>query len=213
MHSASGIILGGFKMITAKLWISDAVCRSSDANEIVKDFAQKNGITGKEYYHLGLLTEETLSMANQILHVYDGELWIEGSADGYEIILEAAVHENDGGKAVPAASPEGFMAKIAEMMNCSYMFENIAEMPENLADMLPDYMSYGIQEEKEAHAWAGRWSLSAYRNRLRNRQGENPKAEPALNELEKSIVAHLADDVTIGIHGHRIRLVISKAFK
>ena len=197
-------------MTTAKLWISDAVRRNSDANEIMKEFAAKNGITGKDYYHLGLLTEEVLGMANQILHVYDGELWVEGTAAGYEIILEAAVHEKNGGKAVPTASPEGFMAKIAEMLNCSYVFENTMETPEDLAGMLPDYMRYGIQEEKEAKVWAGRWSLSAYRDNLRNRREENPKAEPALDELEKSIVAHLADEVTIGIHGQKIRLVIAK---
>ena len=210
MDSASGIIIHGIQMTTAKLWISDAVRRNSDAYETMKEFAEKNGITGKDCYHLGLLTEEALGMANQILHVYDGELWVEGTAAGYEIILEAAVHERDGSKAVPTASPEGFMAKIAEMMNCAYMFENIVEMPEDLASMLPDYMSYGIREEKEAQAWAGRWSLTAYRDHLRNRQEENPNAEPSLDELEKSIVAHLADEVTIGIHGHRIRLVISK---
>ena len=197
-------------MTTAKLWISDAVRRNNDANDIMKEFAEKNGITGKDCYHLGLLTEEALGMANQILNVYNGELWVESTASGYEIILEAAVHEKDGGKAVLTASPEGFMAKIAEMLNCSYIFESIAEMPENLAGMLPDYMSYGIREEKETQAWAGRWSLSAYRDNLRKRLEENPKAEPALDELEKSIVAHLADEVTIGIHGHRIRLVISK---
>ena len=197
-------------MTTVKLWISDTACRNSDANEIMREFAEKNGITGKDWYHLGLLTEETLGMANQILHVYNGELWVESTASGFAIILEAAVQENDSGKAVPAASPEGFMAKIAEMMNCSYVFENTMEMPEDLAGMLPDYMSYGIREKKEAQAWAGRWSLTAYKDNLRKRREENPKAEPALNELEKSIVAHLADEVTIGIHGRRIRLVISK---
>ena len=197
-------------MKTVKLWISNTVRRNSDADEILQEFAEDNGITGNDYIHLCLLTEETLGMASQILHVYDGELWVEDTATGYDIILEAAVHEDDSGKTAPAASPEGFMAKIAEMLNCSYMFENIMEMPEDLAGMLPDYMSYGIREKKEAQAWAGRWSLSAYRDNLRNRQGENPKAEPALDELEKSIVAHLADEVTIGIHGHRIRLVISK---
>ena len=103
------------------------------------------------------------------------------------------------------------MAKIAEMMNCSFMFENIMEMPEELAGMLPDYMSYGMREEKTMCAWAGRWSLSSYRHNLRRQQEENQGADLALDELEKSIVAHLADEVTIGIHGHRIRLVISKA--
>ena len=114
---------------------------------------------------------------------------------------------NDGERAVPAAAPEGFMAKIAEMMNCSFMFKNVAEMPEDLAGMLPDYMSYGIREGNGARAWAGRWSLSAYRQNFR----DDPGSGPALEELEKSIVAHLADEVTtIGIHGQKIRLVIAK---
>ena len=197
-------------MITSKLWISSTVRRNSDAMEILREFAEKNGITGNDFIHLCLLTEETLGMANHMLQVYDGELWLEGTASGYEIILEADVHGRDG-EAAPAASPEGFMAKIAEMLNCSFMFENIAEMPENLAGMLPDYMSYGIREGKEARAWAGKWSLSAYRQNLRKQQEDNREVDPALDELEKSIVAHLADEVTVGIHGHRIRLVISKA--
>ena len=144
--SASGIIIQGLQMITAKLWISDTVLRNSDAYEILKEFAEKNGITGKEYYHLGLLTEETLGMANQILHVYDGELWVEGTAAGYEIILEATVHENDGGKTVPAASPEGFMAKIAEMMKCSYMFENNIVKLVRSSCKIPDILQYAFEE-------------------------------------------------------------------
>lgn len=194
-------------MKTAKLWISNTVRRHSDVSEILKEFAEKNGITGKDYLHLCLLAEETLGMAGQILRDYDGEIRLEKTAAGYEIILEADVRGNDSGEAAPAAAPEGFMAKIAEMLNCSYVFESILDMPEDLAGMLPDYMSYGMRTAKGAHAWAGRWSLSAYRDNLRKEQG---KARPALDELEKSIVAHLADEVTIGIHGHRIRLVISK---
>ena len=198
-------------MKTVKLWISNTVRRNSDADEILQEFAEDNGITGNDYIHLCLLTEETLGMAGQMLQAYDGELRLEKTAAGYEIILEADVHEKDGGKAAPAASPQGFMAKIAEMMNCSFMFENIMEMPEELAGMLPDYMSYGIREGQGMRAWAGKWSLSAYRHNLQRQQEETQKADPALEELEKSIVAHLADEVTIGIHGHRIRLVISKA--
>ena len=192
--------------MTVKLWISNTVCRNSDADELLREFAEKKGITGRDFNHLCLLTEETLGMAGQLLHVYEGELRLEETAAGYEIILEADVRGNDGERAVPAAVPEGFMAKIAEMMNCSFMFENVAEMPEDLAGMLPDYMSYGIREGNGARAWAGRWSLSAYRQNLR----DDPGAEPALEELEKSIVAHLADEVTIGIHGQKIRLVIAK---
>ena len=149
-------------------------------------------------------------MISQMLDVYDGELWLESTATGYEIILEADVHENRDGKDIPTVSPEGFMAKVAMMMNCSYMFESMAEIPEDLAGMLPDYMSYGMRESNQSPAWAGRWSLSTYRYQLMKHREEKTAAELALEELEKSIVAQLADEVTIGIHGHRIRLVISK---
>ena len=37
-------------------------------------------------------------------------------------------------------------------------------------------------------------------------------AEAALDELEKSIVARLADDVVVGVKGDRVDLIITKAF-
>ncbi len=191
-------------MKTDKLWINGSVRRNTEVNEILQDFAKKTGITGKDFQHLNLLTEETLGMANHLLKDFDGEIWLESNPDGYEILLEADIREN--GEESPAA-PEGFMAKIAEMLNCSYMFENISEMPENLADALPDYISYGIRDAANAPVWAGKWSLSAYRDSLRDQ--DHTVSGLSLDELEKSIVARLADEVTIGIQGHRIRLAIS----
>ena len=48
MDSASGIFIQRPQMTMVKLWISDAVRRNSDAYEIMKEFAEKNGITGKD---------------------------------------------------------------------------------------------------------------------------------------------------------------------
>ena len=69
-------------MKTEKLWISDTVCRNGDVNEILREFAEKNRIEGKDYNHLCLLAEETLGMVNQMLNVYDGQLWLESTANG-----------------------------------------------------------------------------------------------------------------------------------
>ena len=188
-------------MKTDKLWINGSVRRNSEVNDILRDFAAEAGITGKDFLHMNLLTEETLGMANQMLRDFDGEIWLEAVPAGYEIILEADVRES--GKDAPylPGAPVGFMAKIAEMLNCAYVFENIAEMPESLAAALPDYLSYGIREKGNTQVWAGKWSLTSYRASL--------PADP--DELEKSVVASLADEVTIGIRGRRIRLAISKA--
>ena len=192
---------------TDKLWVNGEVLRIDEVVEMLKVFAAKMGIRGRDYQHMGLLTEETLGMAGQLLKDFEGEIWLEGTPAGYDILLEADALP-DSGTAAPAANPEGFMAKIAEMLNCSYMFENAQEMPEDLAGMLPDYMSYGVKEGKQSPVWAGSWSLSAYRYNLERRRSEKD-SEIALDELEKSIVAQLAEEVTIGIHGRRIRMVIS----
>ena len=193
-------------MKTDKLWINGNIRRNSEVNDILADFAGKAGIAGKDFVHMNLLAEETLGMANQLLKDFDGEIWLETTAEGYEIILEADVRENREGTVPAQDEPAGFMAKIAELLNCSFMFENAAEMPENLAGMLPDYMSYGLRDSAESPAWAGTWSLSAYRSRLQHQPGSGIN----LDELEKSIVGSLADEVTVGIQGRRIRLVISK---
>ena len=191
-------------MKTDKLWVNGNIRRNNEVNEILQDFAGKLGITGRDYRHMELLTEETLGMAAQMLKHFDGEIWLESTPSGYQIILEAEVQEE--GRYLPTTpATDGFMGKIAEMLNCSYVFRDISEMPDNLQAALPDYMSYGMRTGGKGPAWAGEWALSAYRQNVRN----TSEKEIRLDELEKSIVASLASDVTIGIHGRRIRLVIS----
>ena len=82
-------------------------------------------------------------------------------------------------------------------------------MPEELADTLPDYMSYGMAEDRKGPVWAGKWSLTAYRETLEEKR-KDPKSEGVLDELEKSIVAQIADEVTVGITGKKIRLEIAR---
>ncbi|MBQ6123248.1 MAG: hypothetical protein IJI59_16145, partial [Clostridia bacterium] len=56
------------------------------------------------------------------------------------------------------------------------------------------------------------WTLQTYRNDLNLARADSDNAEEAWDELEKSIVAKLADDIVVGVKGDRIDLVISKTF-
>ena len=56
------------------------------------------------------------------------------------------------------------------------------------------------------------WTLQTYRNDLNVARTGSDNAEEAWDELEKSIVAKLADDIVVGVKGDRIDLVISKKF-
>lgn len=194
-----------------KLWINSTVCRAEDAREIAEDFADRNRIRGRERSYLGLLVEETMSMALSMMKHFEGELWIEKAGGGYRVILEAAVREGESERNVPGERV-GFMAKIAEMMDCSYVFDNAADVPEALAGMMPDYLSYGMRGAGDAPCFAGEWSLSACRRTLEEKKQE-AGAGLIQDELEKSIVARIADDVTVGINGRRIRLVLLRKLR
>lgn len=196
-------------MKTDKLWINGMTRRNNEVNDILQEFAANTGITGRDFLHMNLLTEETLGMAGQSLADFDGEIWLESIPQGYEIILEADVHETPGEAFRKQDSPDGLMKKIAEMLHCSYAFDDPDEIPEGMKEMLPDYFSYGIREERPLAVWTGKWSLSAYRRNLLEHRSSSQEAGNLLNELEQSIVATLSKEVTIGIRGHKIRLVIT----
>ena len=56
------------------------------------------------------------------------------------------------------------------------------------------------------------WTLQTYRVDLDQARGAHSDADEAWDELEKSIVARLADDIAVGVKGDRIDLVIKKQF-
>ena len=54
------------------------------------------------------------------------------------------------------------------------------------------------------------WSMEAYRERLLNRREGSADAQEEWDELEKSVVSHIADNVTVSIRGYDVELVILK---
>ena len=55
------------------------------------------------------------------------------------------------------------------------------------------------------------WSMRVYRVEIERYLHENRKgAEDAWDELEKSVVAHVADDVKVSIKGRMVEMTINK---
>ena len=48
--------------------------------------------------------------------------------------------------------------------------------------------------------------------KLMGKAGDEQDAEAAMEDLEKSIVARLADDIVVGVKGDRVELIITKKF-
>ena len=57
------------------------------------------------------------------------------------------------------------------------------------------------------------WSLNAYQEQLGQMVNEKREgAEEAWDELEKSVIAHVADEVKISIHGYDVEMIVFKKF-
>ena len=54
------------------------------------------------------------------------------------------------------------------------------------------------------------WSMQKYQRGLESMKQDNVEPEEAWDELEKSIVANIADDVLVGIKNNTVELIIKK---
>ena len=92
------------------------------------------------------------------------------------------------------ASAKGVMGKIRDVV------ENML-YPEN-AVYSADFIAYQLET---AVLLEDSWTLSRYKD------AQKDNAEP-WDELEKSIIANLADDVIVSVKGNNVEIVIKKNF-
>ena len=54
--------------------------------------------------------------------------------------------------------------------------------------------------------------MALYKEDIKNHADESAEASAAWDELEKSIVANIADDIKVKIIGKKVEMIVSKAF-
>lgn len=168
------------------------------------------GLTNKQTLQLRLLAEELLGMVKSILVEYDAEFWIEvydfdvtlhvraradmdiSDKDRELLLGVSSTGENE--------SAKGFMGKIRQLF-AGGMFGGPAELAAMGSTFYGD-IEYG------AYMVPNEWSLQRYREII---EAEAKKSEQ-WDELEKSIVANIADDVIVGVHGNVAEVTIKKNF-
>lgn len=173
-------------------------------------FTAFNGLDKRSSLRVRLLTEETLGMVPELLKITEGSFWIENDGTSYELHVSAKTKDSGFStreKLVSVATSgnnaaeKGFMGKLRaaiEMM--LYPSEEDLAVTE----------MYGFSFH-DVDANAEDWSLLQFRKHVEENGSENEKAR-VWDELEKSIVASLADNVTVSIRGKQAELVICKKF-
>ena len=206
-------------MVSDKFTVNNDAQRMAAARYVTESFAEQAGLDGRNALRLELLVEETLGMVKTMLDSFYGQIWFTADGRDVEIHFEATadmdadkkeelLSVSSTGKNVAA---KGFMAKLGEMISGA-----LHSAGRSIDAYGQETMKYGVVHTPELMAaypdMMTIWTLQTYRVDLDQARTDGDFAEEAWDELEKSIVAKLADDVAVGVRGDRIDLVIRKKF-
>ena len=191
---------------------TDVISISSQGSHMEEALAQAekvsayHGLSPKSVLHLQLLTEETLGLMRAITGSVNGEFWIENEGSQFELHLKvtAFIDEKKREQLLSASTSgvneaaRGFMGKIRAF------FELSGDAPSMRGMFLP------VSSPHASDAIV--WSMDDYRAQLRqySDQENSPAAQEAWDELEKSVVARLADEVKVRIDGYDVEMTAYK---
>lgn len=190
----------------------------------VDKFSEYVGLGHQESLRLRLLAEEAVGIVTAIAEDFSADFWLEKTKnDVCQVYLRAEVALDYEKKEQLIAvsttgeneAAKGFMGKIRDIFqNGLFTFEeaNKVGMEYGLDTYSFAYMGATNFDMMQAAAPMGDWSLQNYREKIDQEKENNPKAMEAWDELEKSIVASIADDVKVSIEGNEVTLVIEKKF-
>ena len=180
--------------------------------------ARYRDLTKKQAMRLQLLAEEMTGMLRSIVGEAKADFWIESKGKDFELHLSALTRmDADKREALLKASTsgkneaaKGFMGKLWDL---------VTQMSEPVFAHEPSVYDYGFVHTDSGafdapvgvglHTAIGSWSLQNYKETI---AANSEEAADAWDELEKSIVARLADEIRISINGNAVEMVIFKRF-
>ena len=169
----------------------------------IQKTAQDASLDNKQTLKTRLIAEEFVGMLKELSTDFDGEFWIENENLSFSYVAQLHINEamdlQTKRKFIDVSSSKknttkGIIGKIRDII------ENLL-YPEN-ALYSSDFVSYQLES---AVLLNDQWTLNKYKDAERN------NAEP-WDELEKSIIANLADDVIVSVKGSNVEIVILKNF-
>lgn len=180
-----------------------------------------NGLEDKKALRLRLLAEELCGMLPGLVENFSGDFWAENDGDNYELHVELKADDmsmdvknelisvSKSGKNAAATGIMGKIRAVAETMLLSAFDPTIPVPNEEFYDCNGYNMSFGYVDYNTVYETSGyiyTWSLTNYKTAVEEKEDE------AYAELERSIVAKLADDIIVGVRGKNVEIVVKKSF-
>ena len=194
------------------------ICRiengTKDLDAILKEserVAEYNGLTHKQMLQLRLICEEIDGMLPNIIDNFEGDFWIDFEDGVCKVNVSVKIPDFNTEKKDELigiakdrknAAAVGIVGKIRCAIEDFFLSEATKDGMAVSAGLFQFATGYS-----EGVNYSYLWSLDQYRNTVKDEE----KAEE-WDELEKSVIASVADDVTVGVKGKQADIVIVKRF-
>ena len=185
-----------------------------DLDAILKEcekVAVYNELTHKQALQLRLLCEEIDGMLPKIVDDFDGALRIdfEGNVCKVNVSIELAdmtIDKKDDLIAIAKNKKNAAAVGIVGKISCAIDDFLLAEEAVQTYTMASEsfQMATGYNEGVN---YEYLWSLEQYKKQISQTQQDE-----AWDELEKSVIASVADDVIVGVRGRQVNIVVIKHF-
>ena len=185
--------------------------RMNTALEQAEKVAAYKGLSPKNALQLRLLTEEVLGLMRAVTGETEGRFWIEDEDGEYQLHLQVKTRLNSEEReqllAVSSSgkneSAKGLMGRLADFFD----WGSDGDLDSCYSPLLmPEALEYSSSPPLD---WE--WSMMRYENALYNRvQMDDAAAKEAWDELEKSVVKHVADDIRVSIRNGVVEIIILK---
>jgi|P1105metagenome_2_1110788.scaffolds.fasta_scaffold02817_3 hypothetical protein len=207
-------------METDKIFVSNSGAGMEKALKETERFAQYEKLSHKAGIHVRLLAEEMLGMIRAVAEPSQSVFWIDGNAREVRLHLtsraEMDIDKRDELMSVSTSgkniSAVGIMGKIREMVEIGLQhYDDIGKTEAESGIPMLDYGAMGGEDPMMLQSMYT-WSLQKYRDSVEEAKEDSEIAAEAWDELEKSIIANIADDVQVGIMKDTVELIVYKSF-
>ena len=198
-----------------------SIFSSGDGRDKALELAERTGaycgLDNKSILRLRLLSEELIELIRSLASTLQGDFWLETNDKNVEIHLKTEIPMDlqtrnellavaSSGK---NSAAKGIIGKIREMIASVTLPDdpNTKSMTEQALGLL----SLGYQMGSY-NSGTYSWSMSTYISQIDKADFNTDEAKEAKDELEKSIVANLADEVKVNIVNSNVEVTIYKAF-
>lgn len=193
-------------------------CLKTVLTEVEKVTAY-NGLENKKALRLRLLAEELCGMLPGLVDKFSGVFWMENDDEDYTLHVELTADDMtleireeliSVSKSGTNSAAKGIMGKIRAVAETMLLTASDPSLVIPMGEFY-DYNSYnmglGYIDPTIAveTGYAYSWSLHNYKSAVGDSEG-------AFAELERSIVAKLADDIIVGVRGNNVEIIVKKSF-